>query len=204
MLVEGVKEKTLKHRFHLHYYHVMLKSCAGPIGFAYAVSIIIIFFAFTSTKTHFPIGENVNKLVIGRGSCELDDVLSSDHLIGSKNATAIVQRRLKNMQLNFEEILQDNTILWQTLRSDESSNLSVSFHYPNSSTIVPYVKSMIYVNADPKVVQNLFSSSQFQDTQANIDPFYESSEILSKISVNVNLITKVHALQFIIVTCINY
>jgi hypothetical protein len=180
----------------------MRQQHASYLGFAYAVFIIVLSFTFTKEKVSF------SSLVSSSGSGGVgggvaggslrSSLLDHTSLVGSKNASSVIQARINQVHVSFEQLLKDdNSKTWQILRLVKNSNFTVSVHYPEAEATasatdnVPYIKSSIFIDAHPSAVQKLFTWRHYHDTLSAIDPFYETSEMIAKMSSSVMMIRKV-------------
>lgn len=111
-------------------------------------------------------------------------------IIGIKNASSVISKRVNQVQLSFEAVLQNRSTPWTLLRQIDSMNLSI-YWQDNYDGSPPYVKANIFIKADPKASFKLFSWRNLHETLSTIDPFYESTDVLLKLSRSSLVIRKV-------------
>ena len=111
-------------------------------------------------------------------------------ILGSKNASAVLQKRILEVQSAFEKVLERPRSSWTTLKVVKSLNLTIDVQ--DAAQGPQYVMSTIFIKAQTKTTFNQFSWANFDRTLSAIDPFYESTEALHKISNSQQIIRKVN------------
>ena len=171
---------------------IAIKKHAEILGFLYALAIVIISFLFTSERVFFTSPDTASSTGPPLSSYRLP----VSPLVGRRNASSVISSQVNRVKLQFERILTDPSCKWQVLRSVPSVNLTVSVHYSDlkdengSQHQHPYVKTTIFIESSPKEVYKLFLWRHLHDTLSVIDPLYESSELVSKVSANTNIVRK--------------
>ena len=111
--------------------------------------------------------------------------------LSSKNMSYVIQKRLQEIQSSFETVLKIPRAKWTNLKHIKSSNLTFEFleakgefHY--------YIRTRILIKAPPQNVYRSFNWQNLHATLTTIDPFYESTELLHKLSSSNLLLRKVN------------
>ena len=171
-----------------------LKKHAETLGFLYAFSIVIILFVFTSERVFFTSSKIAPPSSSGTYSLVYPSFDSP--LVGRKNASSVITSHVNRLKLQFENMLSASSYSWQVLRDIPGMNLSVSVHYGDLMDDSgrryrqPYIKSSILIKAQPKEVYKMFMWRHLHDTLQAVDPLYESSKLVSKVSANTNILRK--------------
>lgn len=160
------------------------------VGLSYALLAICVSILLTSENSLSVIPSNTQI------SSYMGEVVP---IIGLKNASAVIQKRVLDVHTSFEEVLKNSSSSWTSMRIMDNLNLSI-YMQDSGNDLSPYVKSTIFINAEPKSAYKLFSWRNFHETLSSIDPFYESAETLLKVSRSCMLIRKVKLSLFRIQT----
>jgi len=166
------------------------KSRISWTGTIYAAFVICLSYYFTAEKIAAPplqLGKSPAKT--SGGITDIEPPVAS-----VKNVSSILQKRIADVQDDFETVLRTPASEWVSLKTVKSLNLSIQLQEAKP----PYVLSSIFIKADPKVVFSYFSWAQFNDTLLSIDPVFESSVLLHKISRQQIVIRKVTPQYFYI------
>ena len=150
-------------------------------GLSYAVLAICITISLTTEKTPSFVQSNIDIIP------HLGEVIP---IIGLKNASTVLQQHLSGVQSLFENVMSDPYSTWTLHRNVENLNLSIHMQ-ETANGLPPYVKSTIFIKAEPKSAYKLFQWRNLHDTLSIIDPFYDSADMLLKVSKECMVIRKV-------------
>ena len=171
---------------------IAIKKHAETLGFLYALCIVIISFVFTSDRAFFA----SPGITSSSGPHTLPHQLSASPLVGKRNESSVISSQVNLVKLQFEKMLTDPSVTWQVLRSIPGINLTVSVHYSDlkhqngHQYQQPYIKSSVLIESSVKEVYKLFLWRQLHDTLCVVDPLYESSQLISKVSRSTNILRK--------------
>ena len=113
--------------------------------------------------------------------------VKSSPFIGRENATKIIQNRYKDVKNSFESALSSSG--WSILRKGHE-NISIETKAATEGGPL-FIRVTALFQAAPEKVYSAFSWDQFESTQKVVDPFFESAQLLLKLSANILLIRKV-------------
>jgi hypothetical protein len=98
-------------------------------------------------------------------------------VVGRFNASEVIARRQVEVQTEFETALM--TKGWNTLKGGgPKDEVTISRLETSDGSWPPYIKTTAYIKGEPGLVRDLFTWSNFETTQAAIDPFFEGVESL--------------------------
>ena len=174
-----------------------IRKHSETLGFLYALSIVIVSFVFTSEKVLLS-SSSFSSAPSSSSSSSSSQTSSfnfyASPLVGRRNASSVIKTQVNRLKVQFEMMLSDPSYTWKVLRNEPNQNLTISVHYMDLKDEdgyryqQPYIKSSIYIEAEPKAVSKLFTWRHLHDAFSVIDPLYESSDLISKVSLNTNLI----------------
>ena len=106
--------------------------------------------------------------------------------VGHGNASWVVKHRLSMIETDFETALTSDG--WYTMWS--ANNVTVEALDNNDGSWPIYVRSLAVFDCKPEKLYNLLNGENFDKTQQQVDPFHESTTVLSNPSDNVKIIQK--------------
>jgi hypothetical protein len=107
-------------------------------------------------------------------------------VVGLGNANKVLKQRYNEVKANFEGVMSGSG--WSVLRT--GNNISVESLHQSGGWPV-YVRTTTLLSAHPQSVFDAFHWNRLDDTQKKVDPFYESAQLLAKVSKGLLLIRKV-------------
>mmetsp|Transcript_29866 Transcript_29866/g.42600 ORF Transcript_29866/g.42600 Transcript_29866/m.42600 type:complete len:361 (-) Transcript_29866:180-1262(-) len=107
--------------------------------------------------------------------------------ISQDNASFAINFKLVTLQNEFETVLNDQKIKWNTMR--QSDNITIE-RAETSYGGPDYLKTTAQFGVPPQKLIQLFSWDKFHLTQTTIDPFFESCSLLMNISTHCRVILK--------------
>jgi len=138
-------------------------------------------------KLDFPSFGALASLFGGRPSVPL-----TSPYVGHFNASNVVKRRLTLVQQDFEEALTANG--WEPLWT--SNNVTVEALDVDGSWPI-YVRSFAVFDCKPQKLYDLVNWGNYDATQKVVDPFHESSRLLSNPSSHIKIVRKTTKRPFI-------